>query len=132
MSSEDEFQDCVDGEDHQFQDANDTEEPQPINSDQEQSNSPGKGEHTHYNVEDPDTETKEREAVISTTNDLNMMDTPDEKDVKENPYIMSFTVAVGKKSFIDSRQEYVHLAPPPKYFTDQYLMATFGSLPNDR
>lgn len=61
-----------------------------------------------------------------------MMENPDETEVTNNPYIMSTTIPLGKMSFIDSRQGYVHLAPPPKYFTDEFLMSTFGSLPYEK
>jgi len=33
---------------------------------------------------------------------MNMMETPDEKEIMNNPYIMSFTQALGKHSFIDA------------------------------
>ena len=46
---------------------------------------------------------------------------------------MSLTVPLGKKSFADSRQLYNKLAPPPKYFTDEYLLREFGeNLPTEK
>ena len=46
---------------------------------------------------------------------------------------MSDTIPVGKNSFIDDRQAYNKLAPPPKYFTDEYLLKGFGEeLPVDK
>ena len=39
--------------------------------------------------------------------------------------IYSETVALNKYSFADWRQPYNHDSPPPKYFTDQFLL-NFG------
>ena len=47
-----------------------------------------------------------------------MMDIPSDVDIANNPYVMSKTKPLGNFSFIDSRQLYNPLAPPPKYFTD--------------
>ena len=57
-----------------------------------------------------------------------MMDQPDEDEIANNPNIMSTTQAVGKYSFIDSRQKYYKLAPPPKYFSDEFLRSMFAQL----
>lgn len=51
-------------------------------------------------------------------NDMNMMELPDESEITDNPFISSKTVSVGQYSFIDYRQKYVKVAPPPVYFTD--------------
>ncbi len=60
------------------------------------------------------------------------MDVPTEEEIAKNPYVLSRTVALGNKSFCDSKQPYYKLAPPPKYFSEEYLMSTFGSLPRDK
>lgn len=36
-------------------------------------------------------------------NDINQMERPDEKDLRENPMILSLTQSVGDLSFIDDR-----------------------------
>mmetsp|Transcript_15717 Transcript_15717/g.24137 ORF Transcript_15717/g.24137 Transcript_15717/m.24137 type:complete len:311 (+) Transcript_15717:247-1179(+) len=56
---------------------------------------------------------------------------PDENDITNNPWIMSTQVALGKNSFCDKRQSYVKLAPPPKYFSEEFLIKNFSSLPTD-
>ena len=62
-----------------------------------------------------------------------MMDVPDMKEIQDNPFILSDKLPVGQKSFIDDRQSYNKLAPPPKYFTDDYLLKSFGlDLPVDK
>lgn len=66
------------------------------------------------------------------SNDLSMMDTPDEDQIRDNPYVLSQTVPLGANSFCDSRQEYYHLAPPPKYFSPELLQADFESLPREK
>ena len=59
--------------------------------------------------------------VLPIENDLGMMEIPSDVDIANNPYIMSKTKPMGQHSFVDSRQPYNNLAPPPKYFTDQIL-----------
>lgn len=66
------------------------------------------------------------------TNDLSMMDTPDEDQIRDNPYVLSQTVPLGVYSFCDSRQEYYPLAPPPKYFTPELLQADFAALATEK
>lgn len=61
-----------------------------------------------------------------------MMDTPDEDQIRDNPYVLSPTVPLGAYSFCDSRQEYYRLAPPPKYFTPELLLADFAALPTEK
>ena len=39
---------------------------------------------------------------------------------------------MGEKSFIDTKQSYKRKAPPPKYFTDEFLLENFGKLPTDK
>lgn len=65
-------------------------------------------------------------------NDINQMDRPDEKDLQENPMILSLKDPVGEYSFIDDRQQFNPLAPPPKYFTADYIRQNFElNLPTD-
>lgn len=59
------------------------------------------------------------------------MDLPDEDEVMNNPNVWSKTVAVGQKSFVDDRQSYNKLAPPPKYHTSEELLQDF-KLPTDK
>lgn len=59
-------------------------------------------------------------------NNLDIMDQPDEEDIANNPYIMSTTQPMGHYSFVDSRQGYYKLAPPPKYFSDEFLQNMFA------
>ena len=59
------------------------------------------------------------------------MELPDEDDIKNNAFLLSTTMSVGDKSFIDSRQPYKRLAPPPKYFDNEFLHSQF-SLPTDK
>jgi hypothetical protein len=40
----------------------------------------------------------------------------------DNPKILSNEISVGKNSFVDCRQPYSHLAPPPKYFDLEILL----------
>lgn len=47
---------------------------------------------------------------------------PDEKELLNNPYILSDKVAVGPNSFVDFRQQYIRICPPPKYFDDAILL----------
>ena len=60
------------------------------------------------------------------------MDAPSEDDINNNPYILSKTQPMGEHSFIDKRQEYNNIAPPPKYFDDEFLMKNFGNLPTEK
>lgn len=61
------------------------------------------------------------------------MDRPDEKDLKENPMILSLTQSVGDYSFIDERQQFNSLAPPPKYFTKDFIRQNFElNMPTDK
>ena len=53
-------------------------------------------------------------------NDLDQMERPDDHDL-ENPMILQTNESVGEYSFIDDRQKYNKLAPPPKYMTADYL-----------
>lgn len=57
--------------------------------------------------------------------DLDMMEQPDEQEIHNNPYILSKVQPMGKHSFVDSRQSYYRLAPPPKYLDkdtmDKYI-----------
>lgn len=55
-------------------------------------------------------------------NDMNMMELPDESEINDNPFIQSKTVSVGEFSFIDYRQKYVKVAPPPVYFTNDQII----------
>ena len=48
-----------------------------------------------------------------------------------NPNILSKTISVGPKSFIDPRQPYNKLAPPPRYYTDEEIIAKF-KLPTEK
>lgn len=64
-------------------------------------------------------------------NDMNMMDAPDESELQNNPYIMSYQIPTGQVSFIDSRQAYNKIAPPPKYFSDEYMRENFN-LPTEK
>lgn len=59
--------------------------------------------------------------LLFLANDLGMMEIPKDVDIENNPYVMSKTKPMGQHSFVDSRQKYNKLAPPPKYFTDQIL-----------
>ena len=45
------------------------------------------------------------------------------QDVDETAYIYSTEESVGPHSFVDFRQAYDHNAPPPKYFTEEMLLA---------
>jgi len=58
-------------------------------------------------------------------NDLNMMEAPDENDLN-NPMILSKTEAVGRWSFADDREEFNPIAPPPKYFTSDFILKNFS------
>ena len=60
------------------------------------------------------------------------MEVPDENDLKNNQFIYSMTESVGKNSFADNRQQFQKIAPPPKYFDDEYIMEGFGNLPSDK
>jgi len=51
----------------------------------------------------------------STAKNEMIMEAPNEEDVEKNPYIWSHTVSVGNRSFVDYRQKYQKLAPPPIY-----------------
>ena len=65
-------------------------------------------------------------------NDINAMDRPDEKDLSENPRIWSLSQPVNEYSFIDERQAFNPLAPPPKYFTPDFIRQGFElSMPTD-
>ena len=55
---------------------------------------------------------------IASTNDMNMMEVPDESEL-QNEYVMSYTQALGPKSFIDSRDPFNPVTPPPKYLTKE-------------
>jgi hypothetical protein len=44
-----------------------------------------------------------------------IMELPDEDSLENNTWIWSHTVAVGKRSFVDYKQSYQIMAPPPKY-----------------
>lgn len=59
------------------------------------------------------------------------MDLPDEDDLKNNAFLLSTSASVGNKSFVDSRQPYKRLAPPPKYFDHEFMVSQFV-LPTDR
>jgi hypothetical protein len=59
---------------------------------------------------------------------MDMMDVPDESEIKNNPYILSHTMSMGKKSFANSKQSYYKLAPPPKYFSNEFLLREFHEL----
>ena len=48
---------------------------------------------------------------------------PDERELNDNPFIMSTTNAVGPFSFVDFRHKYDHASPPPKYFDEEILLA---------
>ena len=54
------------------------------------------------------------------------MDTPDEEDVRRNLNVMSFTESVGPLSFVDERQAFEILTPPPKYLNDDILSLYSG------
>lgn len=60
------------------------------------------------------------------------MERPGEEDLKENPRILSLSQPVGECSFIDERQDFDPLAPPPKYFSPDYIRENFElNLPTD-
>jgi hypothetical protein len=61
-----------------------------------------------------------------------MMEIPDENEILNNPFILSFDRPLGDRSFIDSRQGFNKTAPPPKYFTEEFLMKEFGQLPTKK
>ena len=63
---------------------------------------------------------------------MNMMELPDESEINDNPFIMSKSTSVGQYSFVDYRQKYVKVAPPPVYFTNDQIIQQFGSLPTDK
>lgn len=46
----------------------------------------------------------------------------DPNDLDNNPYVFSYTTAVQKYSFVDSRQQFDKKCPPPKYFSDEELL----------
>jgi hypothetical protein len=46
----------------------------------------------------------------------------DESELRDNPYILSETLPVPPKSFVDSRQPYDPKCPPAKYFTEEMLL----------
>jgi hypothetical protein len=54
------------------------------------------------------------------------MDAPNEDEISNNPFIMSKTSPLGVHSFIDNRQDYNKIAPPPKYFDEKFLTENFG------
>lgn len=58
------------------------------------------------------------------------MDAPDEEDVRRNLNVMSFTESVGPLSFVDERQAFEILTPPPKYLNDDILSLYTG--PDDK
>ena len=45
---------------------------------------------------------EEADQTGTNDNDMNMMETPDEQEITNNPYIMSMTQALGQHSFIES------------------------------
>lgn len=52
------------------------------------------------------------------------MEEPDESELgKDNPFILTGGAPVPKYSFVDFRQGYDHLSPPPKYFDEDILLA---------
>ena len=53
------------------------------------------------------------------------MDLPDEDNLKNNAFLLSTSLSVGNKSFVDSRQPYKRLAPPPKYFDNEFMQTQF-------
>lgn len=50
-----------------------------------------------------------------------IMEEPDEDQIDQS-YIWSHDIAVGKKSFVDNRQKYQKLAPPPIYLEGKKLL----------
>ena len=44
-----------------------------------------------------------------------------DEELKNNPYLLEETVSVGPNSFVDKRQDYRKMCPPPKYFTTEIL-----------
>jgi len=52
---------------------------------------------------------------------------PDEGELDNNPFILAGGRSVGEKSFVDSRQEYDHASPPPKYFDEEIMLAPLPS-----
>lgn len=56
-------------------------------------------------------------------------DDPDEKELRDNPYIYSQSESVGPNSFVDNRQPYDRKSPPPKYLDESQLLE---SLPTSR
>jgi len=58
------------------------------------------------------------------------MELPSETDFEENPYILSHTMSIGEVSFVDKKMPLQKLAPPPKYFTSDYILENFA-LPSD-
>ena len=56
--------------------------------------------------------------------DLAQPEDPDDQELNENPFILSQGgVSVPANSFVDSRQPYKKKAPPPKYFSEELLLA---------
>lgn len=47
---------------------------------------------------------------------------PDEKELLNNPYIFSDRLPVGPNSFVDFRQQYIRICPPPKYLDEAILL----------
>ena len=72
---------------------------------------------------------KSRDNYGTAHNDM-IMELPDEQTLESNTYIWSHTVSVGKRSFVDDRQSYQHVAPPPIYLDGQKLINHFH-LPTD-
>mmetsp|Transcript_1033 Transcript_1033/g.1877 ORF Transcript_1033/g.1877 Transcript_1033/m.1877 type:complete len:83 (+) Transcript_1033:251-499(+) len=56
---------------------------------------------------------------------------PDETEINNNQFIMSNEV-VGKYSFSDKNQKKHKLAPPPLYFTSEFIKQNFGQLPTQK
>lgn len=51
---------------------------------------------------------------------------PDQSELQENPFIMTEAISVGPKSFVDSKQQSNKVAPPPKYFSNEFIEEKFA------
>lgn len=63
--------------------------------------------------------------------DLANPDDPDEKELRDNPYIYSQTEPVGPNSFVDYRQPSDKKSPPPKYFDESVLLEPLPTCKED-
>ena len=54
-----------------------------------------------------------------------------EEDSKTTNYIASTTQSVGDKSFVDRKQKFRENCPPPKYFSNEILLAPLSTSKED-